>query len=305
MNIHNHNSETYLEEGINMPNGFNNPYITTEGDESFDIDALIQYITDIQGGQGGFGNTWDYDVTTGTSTIPFNVNLPSYGYQGMSPEIMQALGNVFTVGEDGFDPEIFGEDFIMSQILEQIEGMGGYDELLPGAIWSVPEGESPSGVVPGGYFDPSQFNPTIEIGDWDYGDIESALGFTNIFDPESLAATLSQLGGIDPETGDPIRAGEVKALTPEMIEKTTSAYYSPYEEAERETLVEKLGKARGQAQTGGFAGSGGREAGLSGAERLYRGGYEDLLANIMKMRGSSTGDVLDTIYGWQELMSDQ
>ena len=288
-----------------MPNGFNNPYITTEGDESFDIDALIQYITDIQGGQGGFGNTWDYDVTTGTSTIPFNVNLPSYGYQGMSPEIMQALGNVFTVGEDGFDPEIFGEDFIMSQILEQIEGMGGYDELLPGAIWSVPEGESPSGVVPGGYFDPSQFNPTIEIGDWDYGDIESALGFTNIFDPESLAATLSQLGGIDPETGDPIRAGEVKALTPEMIEKTTSAYYSPYEEAERETLVEKLGKARGQAQTGGFAGSGGREAGLSGAERLYRGGYEDLLANIMKMRGSSTGDVLDTIYGWQELMSDQ
>ena len=132
-----------------MPNGFNNPYITTEGDESFDIDALIQYITDIQGGQGGFGNTWDYDVTTGTSTIPFNVNLPSYGYQGMSPEIMQALGNVFTVGEDGFDPEIFGEDFIMSQILEQIEGMGGYDELLPGAIWSVPEGESPSVVVPG------------------------------------------------------------------------------------------------------------------------------------------------------------
>ena len=156
-----------------------------------------------------------------------------------------------------------------------------------------------------GYFDPSQFNPTIEIGDWDYGDIESALGFTNIFDPESLAATLSQLGGIDPNTGDPIRAGEVKALTPEMIDKTTSAYYSPYEEAERETLVEKLGKARGQAQTGGFAGSGGRQAGLSGAERLYRGGYEDLLANIMKMRGSATGDVLDTIYGWQELISDQ
>ena len=56
---------------------------------------------------------------------------------------------------------------------------------------------------------------------------------------------------------------------------------------------------------GGFAGSGGRQAGLSGAERLYRGGYEDLLADIMKMRGSATGDVLDTIYGWQELMSDQ
>lgn len=124
----------------------------------------------------------------------------------------------------------------------------------------------------------------------------SGLAGVNIFDPESIAATLSQIGNKD------IQAAEVKALTPEMIEKTTSEYYSPYEESERQSLVEKLGTAIGKAQTGGFAGSGARQSGLSGAERLYRGGYGDILSDIMKMRGQATGDVLDTIYGYQELL---
>jgi hypothetical protein len=122
----------------------------------------------------------------------------------------------------------------------------------------------------------------------------------NVFDPESLAATLSQLGGME---GEQIRPGEVKALTPEMIEKTESAYYAPYEETGRESLIEKLGKTTRGVSTGGFAGSGARQSGLSGAEKLYRGGYQDILADIMKMRGSATEDVLDTIYGWEELMT--
>ena len=88
-----------------------------------------------------------------------------------------------------------------------------------------------------------------------------------------------------------------------MIAKTTSEYYSPYEESERQSLVEKLGAAIGKAQTGGFAGSGARQSGLSGAERLYRGGYGDILSDIMKMRAKATGDVLDTIYGYQELLN--
>ena len=148
------------------------------------------------------------------------------------------------------------------------------------------------------------FDPTIEsISDWDYGDMSSALGFTDIFDPESLATTLTQIAGFDQDSDiGAIRPGEVKALTPEMIKKTTSQYYNPYEEAQRESLVEKLGKARGGVSTGGFAGSGARTAGLSGAERLYRGGYEDILGDIMKMRAGATEDVLDTIYGWQELI---
>jgi len=90
-----------------------------------------------------------------------------------------------------------------------------------------------------------------------------------------------------------------------MLKKTESAYYDPYESTQRQSLVEKLGKARGGVSTGGFAGSGARQSGLSGAERLYRGGYEDILGDIMKMRGSATEDVMDTIYGWQELMTTQ
>ncbi len=142
--------------------------------------------------------------------------------------------------------------------------------------------------------------PTIEgdIGGLVFGDtFESALPFTNVFDPESIANTLSQLGA--PAS---LTAAEIKALTPEMIEKTTSAYYEPYEETQRDKLVSKLGEARGKVQTGGFAGSGARTAGLSGAEKLYRGGYENVLADILKMRGKETENVLDTIFGWQEFL---
>jgi len=302
--MHNHNLEIHIEEDINMPNG-DNPYLTTEEGQEFDINALIQYITDVESQYGdiwqGAGQGWnvEYDPQQAQQEMGFNVNLPTYGYQGMSPEIMQALGNVFTPGEGGFSPEMFGEDFIMSQIQEQLGDLTEDD--LAGMITSMPEGELGTGW--GGSYDPTIVPGSI--GDWDYGDMQSALGFTNIFDPESLAATLTQLGGIDPDTGEPIRPGEVKALTPEMIEKTTSAYYDPYESAGRESLIEKLGKARGGVSTGGFAGSGARQAGLSGAERLYQGGYGDLLGDIMKMRGGATEDVLGTIYGWQELLSDQ
>ena len=208
----------------------------------------------------------------------------SYAYSGLSPEIMQALGNVFNFGDIGGFTLPWMENAPFDSFAIGDEGIAyGSDTQL------YEEG----------------YNPDLEWYEQDIDSnnfMESALGFTNVFDPESLAATLSSLAGIDPDTGDPIRAGEVKVLTPEMIEKTTSAYYSPYEESERESLVEKLGEASSEVGTGGFAGSGARTAGLSGAERLYRGGYEDLLGDIMKMRSKATGDVLDTIYGWQELM---
>ena len=130
---------------------------------------------------------------------------------------------------------------------------------------------------------------------------QGMLPVTNIFDPESIAASLSFIGGM----AEPIRAGEVQALTPEMLEKTESKYYNPYEEAERETLVEKLGQNIAGAKTGGFAGSGARQSGLSAADRLYSSGYGDVIADILKMKAGATGDVMDTIYGWQELLSEQ
>ena len=195
-----------------------------------------------------------------------------YGYQGMSQDIMGALQNIFEI------PEYYSG--------------GGFFGFEPGGYYGP--GGGGGGALAG-----LQLTPEGSTQDLLYGG-GTALPFTDIFDPSSIADTLSQLG----EFGyDEIKPGEVKALTPEMIEKTTSSYYTPYEESERASLVDKLSQAQGKIATGGFAGSGGRQAGLSGAERLYRGGYEDLLGDIMKMRGQATSDVMDTIYGWQELIS--
>ena len=204
-------------------------------------------------------------------------DIPTYEYSGISPEIMQALGNVFSLQEFSS-----GQQF-------QIPGTGFNAPILS-------EGFGYYGLAP--YID--QDNPQFgEEAGTPKLFMESALPFTNIFDAASIAETLSGFLG----EGEDIRAAEVKALTPEMIAKTTSEYYSPYEESERQSLVEKLGAAMSKAQTGGFAGSGARQSGLSGAERLYRGGYGDILSDIMKMRAKATGDVLDTIYGYQELLN--
>jgi hypothetical protein len=201
-------------------------------------------------------------------TQPSGMVGPSFqGYQGIPPDIMNALMGALDFGN-------------ISQF------------TLPDYF----EGD-PLGISGGEY----QMSPD----DMDFS-LSTALGFTDIFDPESIAHTLSQLGGLTGTGEDaPIRAGEVRALTPEMIEKTGSAYYEPYETSERGELVDKFSKEMMKAPTGGFAGSGTRQAGISSAEQLYRGGYTDILKDIMKMRGGATEDVMDLVYGWQELMSGQ
>ena len=233
-----------------------------------------------------------------------------FSYQGISPEIMGAIGNVFSEHVPEYDT--------LAALEDMYSGEGGgpgwsdfeeifYQNLAEGGFESEMIDTDGDGVVDtwdtgGGdqYGSPWQYG--FGTGDvWGQFGSQGGEGImgVNVFDPESLAAGLSAMTGHD----DSIRAGEVRALTPEMIEKTTSAYYNPYETAGREELIEKRGKALGRATTGGFAGSGSRQAGLSGAERLYRGGYQDLISDILKMRGDAPGNVMDTIYGWQELMS--
>ena len=248
--MHNHNSGTHSvqQEDINMPEWLQQLIEEGQASQGEEINPYQQSYEYTLPGEGGFN--------------PFNI----YSYQGLSPDVMSALQNVF-------DLPLTDEGQVST-------------EFMP---WGADPGMAPiSGFGGGGT------NPYI------FGE-ESVLPVTDIFDPASLASTLSQIGGMD----EAIRPGEVKALTPEMLEKTTSAYYEPYETAERGTLVDKLSKERSKATTGGFAGSVGREAGLSGAEKLYQGGYQDILSDIMKLRGGASENVLDTIYGWQELMSGQ
>lgn len=289
-----------------MSNGFDNPYLTTE-DTSLDfLDLFGQAQNLLRADQTGVSDDWDldfgpeYDFEWGMSQLSPEAQqaileiLPSqmYTYEGISPEIMSALGNVF--GEGGVD--LMG---LHETILPDLIGPGGAGgdnlehPLMMHEYWYDPVG-------PGN-------------AEWQWGmplltDLQTeGLPFTNIFDPSSLAETMTQLAyGSDYEEGvsDEIRAGEVRALTSDMIDKTKSAYYAPYEESEREDFVTTLGKNIGKVSTGGFAGSDIRTGGIDIARGGYDDSYADLLAQIEKMKGSSTGDIMDIIYGWQEQMSE-
>tara|TARA_R100000234_G_scaffold46804_1_gene27945 strand:+ start:1775 stop:2590 length:816 start_codon:yes stop_codon:yes gene_type:complete len=215
------------------------------------------------------------------SSNPFG----TYQYEGINDSIQGALANIFS-GFRGHSlneqlnaiQDLYAEDYYGTGLNSGIVLQGGLEALV---------GQD---VIQGFDFEEVDPGETAYYG--------TGLSGVNIFDPESLAATLSQIGGVK----DPIQAGEVKALTPEMIEKTTAAYYDPVEDVGRQKLIGQKTQAMGKAGTGGFAGSGARTAGLSGAEQMYRGGYGNLLEDIMSMQAGATENVLDTIYGWQELM---
>jgi len=283
-----------------LPNG-NNPYQTLE--ESFYL--LEPYL----------------------STLPFGGYLDHYTYQGISPDIMNALTNVFDIGSGVSLDALFGDQIpgLTSTLASGAEGIPvglwtsienlpeGWDMAYPEGYLQLEDlqslanelGIDTSGTQEedwGEFMSAFMGDDTWYAADWqESGYIPSAIEFTDIFDPESIASALSAIGGIS----DSITGGEIRALTPEMLQKTEKAYYDPYEERGRKELVDKLGKGLAKATTGGFAGSGVREKGLSGAEELYRGGYEDLLKDIMGFQAGATEDVLDTIYSWQELLSEQ
>ena len=250
-----------------------NPFVTELGPIEYSFSPGLQdYLLEI-------GSSMNPDTFSDYFTSDFDY--PGYSYQGINQDIMGALTNVF-------GPEAIG-DFAM-QSAQDLQGIVDNVLVLIGA-------DSP--YVD---FDASDMNIAdflqAESGGIPIDDISNV--FTaNIFDPDSIASVMNTL-----TDGADFSGREVKALTPEMLEKTTSEYYSPYEEAERGKAIDTLGTRIGGVSTGGFAGSGGRQAGLSGAESLYRDDYKDIIANIQKLRGGATTDVLDTIYAWQEQMAD-
>ena len=331
-----HNSEihTVQWEDINMPNGYN-PYIsqgwgdwTTGSGGTGGLLASSQGINytwdDLVGEQYGWSGQPNYEThLSGMGDIFgdwFQENVGQYGqaspyyqYQGINPEIMGALEGVFGSAGGGTSSlmDYFGEDMFGGSINDP-EGIYASSEAGESMMdyFAQQAGLEGSGTVWEGMTEEEILADAGFVDMTAHGFTQSGMGSfgggpmsgVNIFDPESVASVLSQVGGI---TGDPIRAAEIKAITPEMIEKTGAAYYTPYEETKREGLIEKRREGMGKAQTGGFAGSGMRESGLSEADRLYRGGYEDVLKDIMSMKGRATEDVMDTVYGWQELLSGQ
>jgi len=277
----------------------------------------------------------------GQSTTAWTTPLfesPYYSYSGINPEIMSALSNVLMLGDEpltGFNlfdnltytgalNDLLPPGAIASEGIEYgempFQGTGYYYDwgnVLPHGFQHITDtGQTAQyNANTGTWYEAgtgASLDTPSEYQDFFMGEFDapeglegSTLPFTDVFDPESLAATLTSLGGLDPSWTGQIRAGEVKALTPEMIEKTESQYYDPVEDVGREKLIREKTKALGKAKTGGFAGSGARASGLSGAEQVYRGGYGKLLEEIMGMQAGATEDVMDTIYGWQELLGNQ
>jgi hypothetical protein len=336
-----------------MPNGFDNPYQTEIdvdpgwGTLPFETSSgtfgtnyfMNPAMADALGIPPGIDWTDQYEAFTQDFPEFFTDYFEQYGgewggpiegaiqYQGINPEIMSALGNIFTVPAqeegsnmsswyyDAFGPEGYGWDF---QGLTET----GWDEenytefpwesaleeegFIPGLMDEISDEQWEQWGIPG-FQGQEQILTALDYMDVQYPefmyDAPSYLYGTNIFDPGSIASTLSDIAGFD-DPDSAIRAGEIKALTPGMIEKTESQYYEPYEAAERKKLIGGLSKNIGKINPGGFAGSGIYSGKMSGAEKGYRKGYEGLLGDIMDFRGSATGDVLDTIYGWQEFLDE-
>ena len=255
-----------------MPNG-SNPY----------LEELLAWIDTIDPEWGSMVEAGEAYETNPMGQQPFGLESQLYQYSGVPQEIMSAISNVFsfpTGTGEWSDPQLginaaideLGMNIWQTQ--PSITDMN-YPELINVLTPNLTEGGLAADIY--GYDAESG-----ELGDllYEAGNY-GLLPFTNIFDPESIANTLSQIefgAGYTPSQG--IRGAEVRALTPEMVEKTGSAYYEPYESSEREELVDKLGKAVGKVSTGGFAGSGARQAGLSSAEQGYEGGYANILKDI-------------------------
>tara|TARA_R100000458_G_C8248393_1_gene225809 strand:+ start:58 stop:966 length:909 start_codon:yes stop_codon:yes gene_type:complete len=297
-----------------MSNGINNPYMTQS---DFNLEDLAYHGTaqeilekDQQGdlGMGDYETVWgtpygfegtlaDLNLTDEQRDYLLSI-LPGQGYNyNLASPIMDALGQVFTGGID------IG-DFLSEQFIEEQTELGKDEsgEMMYDTVYGTgltDEQMTDIGLDEYSYLvDPNIWSEYYEDAMPTITDMQvSAVPFVDIFDPESIASTLSEMKGQE----GAVLASDVNALTTDMIDKTESQYYQPYEFAEREDLVNKLAKAQGKVSTGGFAGSGGRMAGMTAADRLYRGGYEELLGAINKMKAQSLDDVMQTVYGWKEL----
>lgn len=205
----------------------------------------------------------------------------TYGYQGFNPIIGNTLSDVFQfdIGTDAKEnlKNIIALNFSPEGVVEDEWWWQGDSKYDQGAII---EDFSVTGA----------------------DEIQSFLPFTDVFDRQSIARTLSAMVGAEPGGSSMIQGKEVVALDPEKLQQTEAEYYEPYEFIQRERLTDEYVQNIGDVTTGGFAGSGARRSGLSTAERMYDAGYGGLLAEIEKMQAKATEDVLETIYSWQDLL---
>ncbi len=130
----------------------------------------------------------------------------------------------------------------------------------------------------------------------DYGQAEA-----NIFDPKSWVSGVEEALGVGAESKhDP---SMFTAFTPDMFKKLRTEHYQPELEEARGSLIDQLiGKQKRAKGVGsGFAGYGGREAAVKGAEESYRGGVEDIYTGIEQKKAQSLQSIYDVLSQYEDL----
>ena len=130
------------------------------------------------------------------------------------------------------------------------------------------------------------------------------------FNPLSRESILENL----PNVGQKYREGEyegnaqnllesVKPLTMEQIRKTTTGFYNPYIEKEKQPLVDRLIDKRKTATAlgGDFAGYGQREQYQDIAEGSFMSGVENIYSDVDAARAGALDDLYGTIASWQDV----
>ena len=167
-----------------------------------------------------------------------------------------------------------------------------------------------------GFFDSSASDVITDLG---YGTGKNLLpsqytspeSFGGIgFNPLSRESILENLPGV----GEKYREGEyegnaqnllesVKPLTMEQIRKTTTGFYNPYIEKEKQPLVDRLIDKRKTAKAlgGDFAGYGQREQYQDIAEGSFMSGVENIYSDVDEARASALDDLYGTIASWQDV----
>ena len=273
-----------------MANGYTNPYAITDPITLDDLSVYGQSrYTDVKT-KPHIGATWewtykpaeDFEYSINELGLPSSTlrglteNLPQqYDYSGISQPIQSALADVF--GDIEIPSRLAAVDFgdvpgiDKDYLLDKIQDFGD----LEAKTFSV-------NPAVGSWYESGAADPLLQNIGLAYK--SNPLSSVDIFDRDSIATALG------------LEAEDVRALTPEMLEKTESKYYEPLVEDVREQAIYELAENLSSDATGGFAGSAGGASRKAQANMAYNKRIRNILEAILKQQGIASQDASEAIY---------
>ena len=175
------------------------------------------------------------------------------------------------------------DEGILSQLRNLLSASGTGGKKSEGDQFAIWEGE-----------DPTASGTSIEMGDsmvqgtGDFGSM-NFLDYTNVFDRQNLADTLSMI------TGKEVDASSLPQIDPRDVLKTRSQFYTPMEIGARKSLLDNIMAKYREVGTGGFAGSGARRKKLGGVRGAYTQEMDKVYQDIGEARLSGVEKLSDKI----------